>query len=262
MAAATSSAPAGARPRQVTNILAYALVITVNGLANALPINGVTSGEISDQYASLVTPAGYVFSIWGVIYALLAVFVGYQALPAQRDDRRLQRLGYAFAVSCLCNVAWLFAWHYQQIVVAWVLIVALLVTLMVCYERVRGAPYGRIERFAVVLPFSVYLGWVTVATIANTAIVLLDLGVDGGGAAPAWGVLAIAAAVAVGVTMLLRRADIAFNLVLVWALAGIAVAQSQRSGLIVGVAVGACVVLAAIVAWRALSGRTSRPAGV
>lgn len=262
MGTAAISVPVGARRRQVINIVAYALVITVNGLANALPINDVTSGAVSDRYPSLVTPAGYVFSIWGVIYALLAVFIGYQALPAQRDDPRLQRLGYAFAVSCVCNATWLFAWHHQQIVLAWLLIVALLVSLMVCYERLRGAPRSRGERFTVRLPFSIYLGWVTVATVANTAILLLDLGVDGGGVAALWGVVAITAATAVGLTMLVRRADIAFCLVLVWAFAGIAVAQSQGSGLIAGVAVGACVVLAAAVAWQAAHRRPSHPSGV
>lgn len=262
MATATVGAPVGALRRQAINIVAYALMVTVNGLANALPINGVTSGEVSDQYPSLITPAGYVFSIWGVIYALLAVFVVYQALPAQRDNPRLQRLGYAFAVSCVCNASWLFAWHYQQIVVAWLLVVALLVSLMVCYERLRGGPYSHIERFAVHLPFSVYLGWVTAATTANTAIALLDLGVEGGRAPALWGAAAIAAATAVGLAMLLRRADIAFCVVLIWAFTGIAVAQAQRSGLIVAVTVGASVVLAAAVVWQIASSRRTPPSGV
>ena len=258
MTAAATPAASSALPRQITNIVAYAAMVTVNALANALPINGVTSGQVSDQYPSLVTPAGYVFAIWGLIYALLAVFVGYQALPAQRDDARLARLGYAFAVSCLCNAAWLFAWHFQQIALAWLLIVALLVTLMVCYERLRGDPVSRAERLAVRLPFSVYLGWVTVATVANTAILLLDLGVDGGGAAPLWAVLAILAATTVGLTVLARRADVAFCLVLVWAFAGIAVAQGSRSGVVAGVALAAGALLAAAAAWQAL--RRSGPA--
>jgi len=262
MATAVAGASVGARRRQIVNIMAYALVLTVNGLANALPINGVTSGEVSDQYPSLVTPAGYVFSIWGVIYALLAVFIGYQALPSRRNDPRLERLGYAFAVSCVCNASWLFAWHHLQIELAWLLIVALLVSLMVCYERLRGAPYEGLERFTVRLPFSVYLGWVTVATVANTAITLLDLGVDGGSAAAVWGAVAIAAATAVGLTMLAHRADIAFCLVLVWAFAGIAFAQAPRSDVIVGVAVGACAVLVVGVAWHMGRTRISGTAGV
>lgn len=262
MGAVAADTPTRASRRPIVNVVAYALVLAVNGLANALPINGVTSGEVSDMFPSLVTPAGYVFAIWGVIYALLAVFVGYQIMPAQRDNRRLQRLGYAFAVSCVCNATWLFAWHYQQIALAWVLLVALLVSLMVCCERLRGGVASRGEALAVQLPFSVYLGWVTVATVANTAILLLDQGVDGGEAAPLWAVVAIAAATAIGLAMLVRRADIAFDLVLVWAFAGIAVKQSQRSALVAAVAVGACALLVAAIAWWTLSARTSRPLGV
>jgi benzodiazapine receptor len=246
----TATADASPHPawRQVLNVAAYALVITVNALANALPINGITSGSVSDRYPTFVTPAGYVFAIWGVIYVLLAVFVGWQALPAQRDDPRMQRLGFAFAASCLCNAAWLFAWHHLQIALAWALIVALLASLIACYERLRGPVGSRIEWLAVRLPFSVYLGWVAVATIANTAILAVDAGIDGGTAAPLWGAVALAAASAVGLLMLARRGDVAFALVLVWAFAGIAVAQADRSGLIPVVAATATVLVAAVTA--------------
>ncbi len=245
MATATVDRSLNPLRRQVVNIVALFLVITVNALANALPINGITSGEVSDRFPTFVTPAGYVFAIWGVIYALLTVFAVYQALPAQRDDAGLQRLGYAFALSCLFNAAWLVAWHHLQIWLSWALIVGLLVTLGVCYERVRAADGSRARWLAVRLPFSVYLGWVTVATVANTAVALVAVGVDGGSAAPLWGAVAIAAATAVGVAMLVRRGDVVFAAVLVWALIGIAVAQADRSGLIVAVAALACVVLAA-----------------
>ena len=242
--------------RQLLNVAAYALVITVNALANALPINGITSGAVSDRYPTFVTPAGYVFVIWGVIYALLAVFVAWQALPAQRDDQRMQRLGLAFAASCACNAAWLFAWHHLRIELAWALIVALIVTLVACYERVGGPVGSRIEWLAVRLPFSVYLAWVTVATIANTAIAAVDVGIDGGAAAPLWGAVALAAASAVGLLMLARRGDVAFALVLVWAFTGIAVAQADRSGLIPVVAGTAAVLLAVAAAVTWLPSRT------
>jgi len=248
MTAATADASPHPAWRQGLNVSAYALVITVNALANALPINGITSGAVSDRHPTFVTPAGYVFAIWGVIYALLAVFAGWQALPAQRDDGRMQRLGLAFAASCLCNAAWLFAWHHLQIALAWVLIVALLATLIVCYERLRGPVGSRVEWLAVRLPFSVYLGWVTVATIANTAILAVDAGIDGGDTAPLSGAVALAAASAIGLLMLARRGDVAFVLVLVWAFAGIAVAQADRSGLIPVVAGTAAVLLAAAAA--------------
>ena len=98
--------------RQVLNILAFILVVAVNGLANSLPINNQTTGEISDNYPVMFTPAGYVFSIWGLIYLGLLGFVIYQALPGQRDNPRLERVGYWFVWSCVFNSIWIFLWHY------------------------------------------------------------------------------------------------------------------------------------------------------
>jgi benzodiazapine receptor len=258
MTTATVDAPAAGLRRQIANVVGYVVVLTVNALANALPINGITSGAVSDRFPTFVTPAGYVFGIWGVIYALLAVFVGWQALPAQRDDPRLARLGWAFVLSCACNASWLLAWHHLQIGLAWLLIVALLLSLIACYERLRGPTAGRLEWFAMRLPFSVYLGWVTVATVANTAIVGVDLGFDGGAAAPLWGALALVAATAIGLVVLARRGDIAFALVLVWALVGIAVAQGSRSGVIAATTAVTCGALVAAIAVVALR-RRRRP---
>ncbi|CAN5914566.1 hypothetical protein BH23ACT10_BH23ACT10_17040 [soil metagenome] len=260
MATTTTARWAAPSVRQVVTLAGYVLVVTVNALANALPINGITSGAVSDRFPTFVTPAGYVFAIWGVIYALTGVFAVYQVRPAVRDDPGLQRLGYAFALSCVFNAAWIFAWHNLQIVVALGLIVALLVTLVVCYERLRGQAQDRADPHrsswtwwaAVRLPFSIYLGWVTVATVANTAVTLVDAGIDGGAAAPMWGAVALVAATAVGVAMVVRRNDVAFALVVVWALIGIAVAQGGRSSLIVVVAAAACLALGAaiVVTWR------------
>lgn len=252
MATTVADRGAASLVRQVVTVAAYLFVVTVNALANALPINGITSGAVSDRFPTFVTPAGYVFAIWGVIYALTGIFAVYQARPTMRDDPRLKRLGYAFAFSCVVNATWLFAWHNLRITLAWVLIVALLVTLIVCYERLRGPSASWAEWAAVQLPFSIYLGWVTVATVANTAVALVAAGVDGGQAAPLWGALAIVAATAVGAAMVVRRHDIPFALVVVWALIGIAVAQGGSSTLIAVVSGVACAVLLAtmVVVWQ------------
>lgn len=213
--------------RQITNIVALGAVLTINALANIVPLNGVTTGEVSDSFPSLFTPAGYVFSIWGLIYALLIVFVIYQALPPQKDNPRLEKLGYAFAVSCAFNFAWIFAWHYRIIWLSELIMLGLLASLIVCYLRlgVGKQAVSRTEALAVRLPFSVYLGWITVATVANTSVTLLEYGVTGGWLAPLWTLFAIAAAVGIGNLMLRNRRDIAFNLVLVWAFIGIAAQQ-------------------------------------
>jgi translocator protein len=238
--------------RQIVNIFALGTTITVNALANILPINGLNSGEISDLYPSLFTPAGYVFSIWSLIYVLLIAFVVFQALPSQKDNPRLERLGYAFAISCLFNSLWIFAWHYRQVVLSEFLIVGLLVSLIVCYERLQigKVKVPRAEAITTHLTFSIYTGWLTVAVVANTCVMLLELGFDGGTFKPMWGVVTVLAALAVGATFTYLCQDIAYGLVLVWAFVGIAVAQGGVTPSVVVTALIAAAVMLVLAVWR------------
>lgn len=247
-------------PLQIINVIALAVVLVVNTLANVLPLNGITTGEISDRFPSLFTPAGYVFAIWGLIYLLLTAFTVYQALPAQRSNKRLGRLGYMFAWSSLFNVAWLFSWHYGVIWLSQLLMLGLLATLIAAYQRLRIGrvrPRG-IERWVLDVPFSVYLGWITVATVANTSIFLLDLGWDGGGLAPALTVLVIAVAAFIGLQALRLRRDLAFALVLVWAFIGIGVKQYGLTASVVGAALVAAALLLAVALWRLSIGSVAK----
>jgi hypothetical protein len=213
----------------VINILALAGTLVANGLANALPLNGQTTGEISDQFEVYFVPAGYVFLIWGLIYLGLTGFVIYQALPGQRDNPRLRRVGYVFALSCAANVVWLFLWHYEYFYLTLVAMVALLLLLIAVYLRLRigRSEVPTIEKWLVRVPFSVYLGWISVATIANATSLLDYVNWGGWGIRPEiWAVIMLLAATALASTVALRRGDIAYALVVIWALAGIAVKQA------------------------------------
>ena len=116
------------------NIVAYAVMILLNVLSNALPINGQTMPEISAKYPSLFTPAGFTFSIWGLIYLALLVFVVWQALPAQREDARVAAISGYFKLNCLLNALWIVVWHYDLVVVALVVMLAILATLVLIYR--------------------------------------------------------------------------------------------------------------------------------
>lgn len=210
---------------QALVVLSVLATIVVNGLANALPFNGQTSAEVSNRYDTLFTPAGYVFAIWGVIYlGLLAVAI-YQALPAQRDNPRLGRARGWIAASGLANMVWLLLWHYEQLPLTMLVMLALLAMLIVSYERLQ---IGRVqvpaaERWLVQLPLGIYLGWICVATIANVSVLLVSLGWDGWGIAPeTWTVIVLGAALLIGWLFAIRRREFAAPLVLVWAFAGIA----------------------------------------
>jgi hypothetical protein len=213
------------RLRQLITLIGVVATIVVNTLATALPLNGQQTGEISDQFAIYFVPAGYVFSIWGLIYLGLIAFAVFQALPGQRENPRLRSIGGLFAVSNLANIAWIFLWHYEVFALTLPVMFILLGSLIGIYLRLNGgkAPVSVAERWAVRLPFSIYLGWITVATIANASQLLFFLKWDGFGIAPAvWTVVMLAAAVIVAGLMALTRRDVAYLGVLVWALIGIA----------------------------------------
>ncbi|MGB8645101.1 MAG: tryptophan-rich sensory protein [Anaerolineae bacterium] len=217
--------------RQIINVLAVILTLIVNGLANALPLNGRTTGSISDGFHVLFVPAGYVFAIWGLIYVGLIAFGIYQALPAQRANPRLRKIGYLFALSCLANSAWIFLWHYGYFLLTLVVMLLLLALLIVIYLRLEigRATVSGIDRWTVQIPFSVYLGWITVATIANVTDVLDFVRWSGWGLGPeGWFIVVILAAVAISAAVSLTRGDIAYLLVIVWAFIGIAVKQANN----------------------------------
>lgn len=212
--------------RQIVNVIVFIATVVINALANALPLNGQTTGAISDSFIVYFTPAGYVLSIWGLIYLALGAFTVYQALPAQRTNPRLRRIGYLFAFSSIANTAWLFFWHYNQYPLTLVAMLLLLVTLIVLYTRLhigKQAP-SKVERWTINFPFSLYLGWITVATIANVTSLLDYLKWNAWGIAPeTWTAVMLAVAVLVAALMLLSRRDTTYLLVLVWAFAGIAI---------------------------------------
>ena len=211
------------------NMVAFAITILLNVLSNALPINGQSMPEISARYASLFTPAGFTFSIWGVIYLALLAFVIWQALPAQRTSRKVAGISPWFKVNCLANALWLVVWHYDLLVLSMLLMLVILVTLVRIYALlitdIETAPFA--EHLVLYLPFSLYTGWVVVATIANASILQTAWGFDDAGmAAVDWTLVKLAVAGAIGATMLLRFRDIPFALVVAWAAFGISVMQS------------------------------------
>lgn len=204
-------------------------------------------------------PAGYVFSIWGLIYVGLVAFVVFQLLPAQRENPRLRRVGYLFAATCAANVAWIFLWHYERFPLSLVAMATLLVLLIAIYLRVGVGRVAvpAVERWCVQAPFSLYLGWITVATIANVTTVLDFVGWGGWGVPPeAWAVVMLVVATAIALAVVLTRRDVLYALVIVWAFAGIAVKHAAVPT--VAVAAWATTALVAVVAVARLALGLSR----
>lgn len=236
--------------RQVVNLVSVLLALTVNILASTLPLNGQNTGEISDRFEVLFVPAGYVFSIWGLIYIGWIAFTIFQLQPSQKENPRLRRLGTLFALSNLANAAWLFCWHYNLFGLSVIVMLALLGLLIASYLRlnVNRADVSRIEYWSVDILFSVYLGWITVATVANITDWLYFIGWDGFGiSAQVWAVIMLAVASLLGLAMALTRSDAGYLSVLVWAFIGIAVKQADAPLVAVSASIAAALMLALIV---------------
>jgi hypothetical protein len=214
--------------RQYANLFSVILALAVNILASTLPLNGQNTGEISDRFQVYFVPAGYVFAIWGVIYIGWIAFTIFQFQPSQKESPRLRRLGYLFAFSNLANAVWLFCWHYNRFGLSVLVMLMLLGLLIASYVRldVNRASVSRVEYWSVDIPFGLYLGWITVATVANITDWLYLVEWNGFGiSAQTWAIIMLAVASLLGLAMALTRRDAAYLVVLVWAFIGIAVKQ-------------------------------------
>ena len=220
--------------RQVTVVLVTLVTIVINILANALPINGLNTGQISDTFKVYFVPAGYVFSIWGIIYIGLIAYTVYQALPAQRENPRLQATGWWVVLGGLANCAWIFLWQYEHFVWTVAAMLILLASLLVVYLRL-GIGQTKVstgETWAVRIPFSIYLGWITVATVADISDVLWFVKwTQFGLSAATWMVIILGAVLIIAGLMNFLRRDVAYALVILWALAGIA-AKFPQAGIV------------------------------
>lgn len=231
MAAKTTTGPVKALV-----VVTFLMMITVNALANILPINGQTTGGVSDAYGNLFAPAAITFAIWGVIYLLLACHTVYQlglfhAKTNTGNVALLNKVGLLFSMSSLVNTAWVFSWHYDLIWLSEILMLALLVLLIAIVQSVTKARLTSRELFFIRIPFSVYFGWITVATVANTTVWLVSLGWNGFTISePIWAMVIIAVGMLIGTLTMLRNRDFAYGLVLIWAYLGIVIKHTSASG--------------------------------
>jgi hypothetical protein len=215
--------------------VSYVAMVALNALANIIPINGLNTGQISDSYPNLFAPAGITFSIWGVIYLLLAAFtlyyLGLFRFGTEPNDDALTRIGIYFAASSIANAVWILAWHYLLIPVSMLLMLVILVCLAIIALEIRERDLSSREKLFIALPFGVYFGWITVATIANATTLLVSLGFNGLGLSEQiWTAVVILVGLVIGMTTMLRNRDRAYGAVIVWAYAGIIIKHTAETG--------------------------------
>ena len=221
---------------KVVTVLAFLIMVTINAVGNILLLNGMSTGMVADAYPNLFAPAGLTFSIWGIIYLLLACYTLYQLGLFQKkseasDPKLMKTISIYFIISSLANAGWIFAWHYQRIAISMLLMVVILICLILVNKQIQKSQLFKREEFFLKLPFSIYFGWITVATIANATVLLVSIGWDGFGiSAAVWASIIITMGMLIGGARLLKDKDIAYGIVLIWADLGILIKHVGESG--------------------------------
>ena len=207
-------------------------VLVVNYLATSLPIGGLSTGELSDLYPNLFTPAGVTFSIWGLIYTLLGLYVVYQFVVKEKEvSNILMKVNGWLLINFLANIGWIFAWHYRIVWLSLIIMLTLLFTLIKIAEIINAKDVIKKISWWIRWPFSIYFGWITVATIANATVLLVDIGWDGFGIAPEiWTVIVLLVGALIGVWRSLKDRNIPYILVFVWGYAGILLKHLSGNG--------------------------------
>jgi len=237
------------RLRQFLVIIATFLVVFVNYLAATGYINNKTPADIADRYPSLITPAGYAFAIWSLIYAGLIIFSIYQALPSQTFNARFRRIRTLYIVNCAANCAWILLWHREMIWASLVMIFVLLGTLVFINANLRNAETAAVtETWIARVPFGLYFGWVTVATILNFTLALVSSGVKTSDSMTTFlaSILVVAATI-LGIVIRLKLSSAAYALAMAWALTAIAVKHGGETLLVTFTAFGVIALLIAAI---------------
>lgn len=216
---------------KVWAVVAFLVMITANALANILPINNLTTGQLSDFYPNLFTPSAYTFSIWGLIYLLLFIYVIYQFFVKSSYEKLIRKINIYFIISSLANTAWIFAWHYQQIFLSLIIMIVILYSLIKIADILRKEKFDFWKNFIVSVPFSVYFGWISVATIANVVVFLVSIGWNGFGINPGiWTMIVLIVGAIIGILRSLLDRKIAYTLVFIWAYIGILTKHLSSTG--------------------------------
>lgn len=216
----------------VVTLITYFIMIAVNALANILPINDITTGEVSDKYSNFFAPAPITFSIWGLIYLLLLIYVIYQLRSYKVEDKHLFfSINCLFTLSSIANSFWILAWHYEWLEATLILMFIILLSLGWINIITRKSIHDTMDKLMIRLPFSVYFGWITVATIANITTYLVSIQWSGFGISPIyWTMIIIIIGALIGYATIRRQNDIPYGLVILWAYAGIIIKHTSPLG--------------------------------
>lgn len=247
----------------LATLLAILATLTVNILSNFFPPEGLNIGEIANTLLKgvQITPANYAFAIWGLIYLGLIAYGIYQFRPAQRGNLTIRRVDYLLIIACIAQLAWVSLFTLRLFWLSVVAMLAILLPLIGAYLQLRiGRRVSRERQWLAHVPFSIYLGWISVATIVNIASALYISGWGGWGiSAEAWTVIMLIVGAMIAAIVAIHRADVAFTLVFLWAYVAIAIRQLDNPSIWI-TAVMAAIVLAVLLVFGRMRRKTLKSA--
>ncbi len=215
-------------------LITFISMVLVNSLANILPINGMTTGDISNMYGNLFAPAGITFVIWGIIYLLLGAYVLYQFNlfgKGKLNEKTIDKISIYFILTSIVNLLWIFAWHYNFIFISMILIVTLLFLLIKIADIINKQEFTTVEKISVYAPFTIYFGWVTIATIANIVTFLVSINWNGFNISPViWTIIVLLVGTIIGLLRMFKDKNPLYGLVFVWAYLGIWIKHTSLTG--------------------------------
>jgi hypothetical protein len=231
------------RKMKYINLVLFAGMIVMNYLANALPLNNKTTGELSDSFPNLFVPAGITFSIWGIIYILLLIYAVVQFTGP--NQIAISKISLAFGISCILNALWIVTWHYGKLPLSLLVMAGMLVSLIYINMSIEHLPFGIIKA-----AFGIYLGWICIATIANVTALLVSYNWIGLGLSEeTWTIIMIAIGAIIIALTIYRISNPFIGLSVIWAFTGIIIKRQEDYKSIVIAAAAAIVVVGAVTIW-------------
>ncbi|MCF7906637.1 tryptophan-rich sensory protein [Patescibacteria group bacterium] len=215
---------------KILALVSYVIMVVVNSLANVLNFNNYTTGDISNLYPNLFAPAPITFSIWGLIYLLLFVYSIYQFKKSD-NEKLYRKINIYFILSSVANILWIFSWHNNIIPVSALLILVILFSLIKIADLLNKEKLSKRNNILIALPFTIYFGWITIATVANITTFLVSLGWGRLGLPDyIWMIIILLIATSIGILRLFKDKRYAYGLVFIWAYTGILIKHISSSG--------------------------------
>jgi len=236
------------------NCTFFVVVLVMNYMANALPLNGKTTGELSDQYPNLFVPAGITFSIWGIIYLLLLVFCVVQFF--KKYENEVNAMGISVLINFCLNALWIVCWHFEYPGISLMVMIGLLVTLVWINTTLLNSTNSFLK-----LTFGVYAGWICIATIANVTAFLVSVQWNGFGIdEDTWTIMMILVGSIVAGFTIWRLQNPYIALAVIWGFVGIIINRNSDYQSIVVTAAIAILIVWGVTIYQILSKKRIRVA--